>query len=58
MNMRTYFYILMLLFFLSLVGGITLYGPNVVYVHFIGGVVEFLLFLLLGWKVFGKPVEG
>ena len=58
MNMRTYFYILMLLFFLTLVGAITVYGPNTIYVHFVGSVVEFLLFLLLGWKVFGRPVEG
>lgn len=23
-----------------------------------GTLIEFLLFLLLGWKVFGKPIEG
>lgn len=23
-----------------------------------GGIIEFLLFLLLGWKCFGPPIEG
>lgn len=58
MTMKTYFYILMLLFFLSLVGSFALtFGPYTGYVHGIGGLVEFLLFLLLGWKAFGKPIE-
>jgi hypothetical protein len=59
MAMKTYFYILMLLFFLSLVGGFVLtFGPYTGYIHGVGGLIEFLLFLLLGWKVFGQPVQG
>ncbi len=54
MSMRLLFWILMLLVLL-----------NGVYVSYHSGwafnggsLIEFLLFLLLGWKVFGPPIQG
>jgi|ERR1700676_105076 len=59
MSMRLLFWILMLLCALGVIGGFAAYyGP---YTHlFTGGtgLIAFLLFALLGWKVFGKPIEG
>lgn len=59
MALKYYFYILMLLLFLSLLGAFTLtYGPYTGVIHGIGGLVEFLLFAILGYKVFGPAVQG
>jgi hypothetical protein len=35
---------------------LTSLGPYAGYGHF-GVVIEFILFLLLGWQVFGKPIQ-
>lgn len=56
MSRRLIFWVIMLiwaLFSLALVGGY-------VGVHFqpVGQLVEFVLFLLLGWQVYGKPIDG
>jgi hypothetical protein len=32
------------------------FGGYGMYAHF-GGILDFVLFLLLGWQVFGKPVQ-
>ena len=59
MTMRLLFWILMLLCLLGAVGGsFMVYGPYTHAIGSIGGLVHFLLFLLLGWQVFGKPLEG
>jgi len=59
MTMRLLFWILMLLCALGVIGGFAFYyGP---YTHvFVGGtgLITFLLFGLLGWKTFGRPIEG
>jgi hypothetical protein len=59
MPMKICFYVLMLLWLLFGVGGgLMAFGP---YSHGIGlasSLLQFLLFGLLGWKVFGRPVEG
>ncbi len=59
MSMRLIFYVLMLVW---LVFGIVVYtgygGPQVAHYGGIGGsLFEFILFLLLGWKVFGRPID-
>ncbi len=33
-------------------------GTGAVYMRNAGGLLEFLLFLLLGWQVYGPPVQG
>jgi hypothetical protein len=59
MTMRLLFWILMLLCALGVIGGFAMYyGP---YTHIYTGsfgLIVFLLLALLGWKVFGKPVDG
>ncbi len=56
MSMGLMYWVLMLLWFVfSLVaafggGAIGLYGPAV------SSVLLFILFVLLGWKVFGRPI--
>jgi hypothetical protein len=59
MAVKTYFYILMLLFFLSLLGGAFMtYGPYTHAIGSVGSLVEFLLFALIGYKLFGPAVQG
>lgn len=56
MTRRLIFWVLMLIwavFSLAIVGG---YGGH--YGPFAGTFLEFVLFLLLGWQVYGAPVEG
>ncbi len=55
MTMRLLFYILLLLWVLG-IGWHSYNSGWSVYVG--GGLLEFILFLLLGIKVFGKPIEG
>jgi len=54
MPMGTIFWVIMLVwlafYLLTSFGGYGAYG------HY-GVVVQFILFLLLGWKVFGRPVQ-
>jgi hypothetical protein len=59
MSMRLIFYVLMLIW---LVFGVLAYtgagGPQITHYSGIGGsLFEFILFLLLGWKVFGRPID-
>jgi hypothetical protein len=59
MSMRLIFYVLMLIW---LVFGIIVYtgvgGSQITHFSGIGGsLFEFILFLLLGWKVFGRPID-
>ncbi len=56
MTMRLLFYILLLLWVLGIGFHIYNTGWNV----YLGGgsLMEFILFLLLGWKCFGPPIEG
>lgn len=49
------FWILMILWFLSVVFGVKVLGENAVYVS--AGLL-LILFGLLGWKVFGPPIKG
>jgi len=56
MTRRLAFWILMLLWLLAVLawhfawfGGVVIYGV---------AVIPFLLFLLLGWQVFGPPLQG
>jgi ABC-type polysaccharide/polyol phosphate export permease len=55
MTLRLIFWVLMLIWFvfgLALMGGfIGHYGPLA------GQLLEFVLFLVLGWQVFGAPVQ-
>jgi hypothetical protein len=55
MTMALIFWVMMLLFFLSLfagnVFGLGHYGPV------ISSAFIFVLFLLLGWKIFGRPIQ-
>lgn len=56
MTRQLIFWVLMLIwavFSLAVFGG---YGG--LYGHFAGTFLEFVLFLLLGWNVFGPPVHG
>lgn len=58
MTMRLLFWILMLLW--VLLWGVTNFGP-IGYQHYgLGGLnlILFLLIGLLGWKTFGKPIDG
>jgi hypothetical protein len=57
MQMGLIFWILMLIWFVfALVTGVPSFG----YGHLFGynTVLIFILFLLLGWKVFGRPVQA
>lgn len=56
MTMRLLFYILLLLWVLGI--GFHFYSTG--WNLYLGGgsLMQFLLFLLLGWKTFGKPIEG
>lgn len=56
MTMRFLYWLIMVLWVL----GFGLHSYNNGWNYYIGGgsLMFFLLFLLLGWKVFGPPVEG
>ncbi len=57
MSMRMIYWVLMLLWLIS--GVYVSYHSGWSFtVGGTGSLVEFLLFLLLGWKVFGAPVSG
>ena len=59
MALKYYFYILMLLLFLAMLGAFTVsYGPYTGFIRGGLGLVEFLLFAILGYKVFGPAVQG
>lgn len=59
MTMRLLYWILMLLWALTAFGAIVSpFGPYTHTVAGVGSLLELILFVLLGWKVFGKPVEG
>jgi hypothetical protein len=58
MALKYYFYILMLLFFLSIFGAFMAFGPNTMLIAGAGRIVEFLLFAILGYKCFGPAVQG
>jgi hypothetical protein len=49
------FWILMILWFLSVVFGVEVLGKNALYVS--AGLL-LVLFGLLGWQVFGAPIKG
>lgn len=49
------FWILMILWFLSVVFGVDVLGKNALYVS--NGLL-LVLFTLLGWQVFGAPIKG
>jgi len=56
MSLGLAFWVLMLVwlcFSLMSFGGIG--GP---YMLRAGGLLEFVLFLIVGWKIFGKPIQG
>ena len=57
MSLGLIFYILLLIWF---VFGLAVFGGFVGGVYAAGGgaVLHFILFLCLGWKVFGPPVQG
>lgn len=50
------FWVLMLIWFVF--GILTLGGIGGAYVAHGGQLLEFVLFLLLGWQVYGPPVHG
>lgn len=49
------FWILMILWALSVFLGVSLFGANAIYVS--TGLL-LVLFALLGWQVFGPPIKG
>lgn len=49
------FWILMILWFLSVVFGVRLFAENAIYIS--TGLL-LVLFGLLGWQVFGPPIKG
>lgn len=49
------FWILMILWALSVFFGATLFGANAI---FVSTGLLFVLFALLGWQVFGPPIHG
>ena len=49
------FWILMIFWFLSVVFGIDLFGPRALYVS---AALLLILFGLLGWTVYGPPING
>ena len=59
MTMRLLFWILMLIWLVVGLGGPLYFaGSGISHVYVGGSLILFALIGLLGWKVFGKPVEG
>jgi hypothetical protein len=59
MTMRLLFWILMLLWLVVGVGGPIYFGYGGANHIFVGGsLILFVLLGLLGWKVYGKPIDG
>ena len=56
MSMGLVFWILMLIWFVFSLMAFGGYGGP--YMLRASGLLEFILFLLLGWKVFGKPIQS
>ncbi len=54
MTKGTIFWVIMLVWFVFYL--LTSIGPYPIYGHY-GVVIEFILFLLLGWQVYGRPVQ-
>lgn len=57
MSLRMLFWLLMILWLV--VFGVANFGP-VGYQHYSysgGGLLTFLLFVILGWQAFGKPID-
>ncbi len=55
MTMRMLYWILMLLWVIC----VGWHGYNVGFtLYFSGSLLEFILFVLLGWKSFGPPIDG
>ena len=59
MTMRLLFWILMLLWLVVGIGGPIYLGyGGQSHIYLGGNLLLFVLLGLLGWKIFGKPVEG
>jgi hypothetical protein len=59
MTMRLLYWILVLLWVLSAFGAFFMpFGPYTHTAAGVGSLLELILFVLLGWKVFGQPIEG
>lgn len=58
MTMRLLFWILMLLWLVVGVGGPIYLGYGGDRLHIGGNLLLFALVGLLGWRVFGKPIDG
>ncbi len=54
--MKTLYWILMLLWVLSF--GWHSYNNGWTFYLGVGSLLQFILFVLLGWKTFGQPIEG
>jgi len=57
MTMRLLFWILMLLWPIIGVGGPFYFAGGINHIYLGGGLIIYLLVGLLGWKVFGKPID-
>jgi uncharacterized membrane protein YhaH (DUF805 family) len=58
MTMRLLFWILMLLWLIIGIGGPIYMGYGGNNIHIGGNLLLFVIVGLLGWKCFGKPIEG
>jgi hypothetical protein len=60
MTMRLLYWILILLWVIFGVFGswFVSYGAYGHYAPIAGSILQLVLFVLLGWKVFGRPIEG
>lgn len=58
MTMRLLFWILMLLWLVIGIGGPIYMGYGGNGIHIGGNLLLFVIVGLLGWKCFGKPIEG
>jgi hypothetical protein len=50
------FWVLMLVWFVFFLASLSGFLP--LYAARAGGLLEFILFLLLGWQVYGKPIQS
>ena len=58
MTMRLLFWILMLLWLVFGIGGPVYLGYGGNGIHIAGVSLAYICVALLGWKVFGRPVDG